>query len=1192
MSLKKILFLCLFCLLCLFPLMDANAVSNIDYDIGSNGDGLDTSGSSSYCSVEQGCVHTINGNDYSGVRVTLVDDNGDIISGTHSMDFWNTIPYNARAKTGSKWRSYYINNYGSGLASESFTGVGGYVNSNVTDDTSLIGGINFKTQHELIENELNKEIENYKKTKKCEEFKLFSLLGYNDFCNDIKNPECEETLNKIYILVEPMYYVNYKKKNIAVTGTELAAMIYNTRINKGDNYSTANLNRSAFDNAITNMYLTGKDAQYDFKANNKVYNNFDAYASGLSDINIINYYNSSEEAKKVLKAAIGYSNDLYPLGNSMHLVWLGTWAGEVCEPKGCCIPCSVANVEGCDEDDCCYDEDLPISTDGTTEACVPFDEYWDGHDDEHDWNKVCEPKCIPSPSNDYCCDDEEFLNQQPPGYYEEYCMPKDGKCDVPSLKPEYIANYCDEDNENNVSYFRDAVFNSTNGQFSDWSKIEDIEEYIKNNDGSLPIDWINRVVSEYKNNTFLAIAYKEDTRYTTKINDYCNMHCQEIFEVELPDNYPYVNAGRYFKWTIKDSKSTIAKAIGGRLCAVDIDLDKAIEDYVDLNEKAQSAAYGAANLHCGNLEEWGLKQTNGTYTCDSYADKAKKIDGTGCNARKCKPGYNNYTQDTCYDEENNPYSCGCLYNDQGVSCCTQAETDNEAEERGYKEFLAKCKEIENEYLYNVVDYAGKAGGIIGSIEQCSSVGLELEMDMGVELNYQTSFGPENTYSTPDEINKTSGGGETGVVFACVDNEETNNCNKEEHKFVLSDRSNVHGENAISCKNSTTWSEEGKEYQDTSDRGTGSNTEESVVYKPFEVSNNKYNSGNVTMLDGIKGFDRKSGEYDGGESLYTFENTWNTIYMGFISNSDFYELNEKINACTCKNGEVQNLENGGCTCTKEVSYSNFTTSYNNYQTLSDGTLKVEFMNPTGLYPIKLRYWTIGSLDENGEGHFDSILTERSVDGTGHELCDDDGCDYDDPNGKCRLIIKNRIIATPDNNGNCDEPPCDPEPDDNGKCNNEPCADPDDFGDCIDSSGNFICEKSNDLNIIYRVIDLDNPFPGTDSKGRSPGVNWIGHEDIIKNNRGVEGNALYNSNNVEPLYSMTLTPALIKEIRAGNQASDPTLGYTSSVTYPTGPAEPGGGYSLFLHQYLEPKGLKINYDDSKQFNDIQKTGDGVK
>lgn len=85
------------------------------------------------------------------------------------------------------------------------------------------------------------------------------------------------------------------------------------------------------------------------------------------------------------------------------------------------------------------------------------------------------------------------------------------------------------------------------------------------------------------------------------------------------------------------------------------------------------------------------------------------------------------------------------------------------------------------------------------------------------------------------------------------------------------------------------------------------------------------------------------------------------------------------------------------------------------------------------------------------------------------------------------------------------------------------------------------KSNDLNVIFRPISLNNPFPGFDGKGRKTGSNWCYGmdcsntnpivESTITNNRDTTKDDIYRK--LDPLYTITLNPGLIKEIREYNK-----------------------------------------------------------
>ena len=80
------------------------------------------------------------------------------------------------------------------------------------------------------------------------------------------------------------------------------------------------------------------------------------------------------------------------------------------------------------------------------------------------------------------------------------------------------------------------------------------------------------------------------------------------------------------------------------------------------------------------------------------------------------------------------------------------------------------------------------------------------------------------------------------------------------------------------------------------------------------------------------------------------------------------------------------------------------------------------------------------------------------------------------------------------------------------------------------------KKPNTNIVYRTISLDNPFPGKDGEGRTPGTNWYeySYKYLDDNNkivsRSVSGNELYTEK--KPIYVIELTPTIIKNIRNYN------------------------------------------------------------
>ena len=92
-------------------------------------------------------------------------------------------------------------------------------------------------------------------------------------------------------------------------------------------------------------------------------------------------------------------------------------------------------------------------------------------------------------------------------------------------------------------------------------------------------------------------------------------------------------------------------------------------------------------------------------------------------------------------------------------------------------------------------------------------------------------------------------------------------------------------------------------------------------------------------------------------------------------------------------------------------------------------------------------------------------------------------------------------------------------------------------------------TNNTTSLFRVISLSNPFPARDGSSRMPGLNWINKSEnnvytYIQNNRNVTEEEVYNK---KPLYTITLTPSKISEIREYNK----TTAYNSpDITCETG------------------------------------------
>lgn len=206
--------------------------------------------------------------------------------------------------------------------------------------------------------------------------------------------------------------------------------------------------------------------------------------------------------------------------------------------------------------------------------------------------------------------------------------------------------------------------------------------------------------------------------------------------------------------------------------------------------------------------------------------------------------------------------------------------------------------------------------------------------------------------------------------------------------------------------------------------------------------------------------------------------------------------------------------------------------NTYIDLRESTLPLDTYVKTGRYTIDLSYSKIGNI-VGDTAHFDKTITDMDS-------------DY-----KCPILIKNDIMGK-----ECEKDPegCDP------------------VG----------------IDVIYRTIKLGSSsvaFPSIDGNGRKPGSNWYSGDgslvnNYITNNRGVKGEEVYN---LTPLYKITLTPAIIKQIRDYNKKVD--YGTYDTLTCSVDDSGRASGrkcISSFIHSNVTAGGKSYNfsgYFDSK-------------
>ena len=250
-----------------------------------------------------------------------------------------------------------------------------------------------------------------------------------------------------------------------------------------------------------------------------------------------------------------------------------------------------------------------------------------------------------------------------------------------------------------------------------------------------------------------------------------------------------------------------------------------------------------------------------------------------------------------------------------------------------------------------------------------------------------------------------------------------------------------------------------------------------------------------------------------KNLEECEETEVEIITGYDSNNN--KIVESFSIKKCTNREVQansystlSLNDGVYRYVNKADGKSFhknqlssfgNSKYFNYIDIGYGNLPVGFATKPGVYgystkvgELSLTYSHIGHIDKNGNSKIEKVI-EKEAAKEGKLDYNKVYCDYEVTNG----IVPNEFNP------------------------NKP-------------------DESSGVTLIYRPIDLYNPFPSIDGKGRETGANWCDSkscsnknnvvEKYILNNRDVVSDAVYG---LEPMYSFELTPTIINQIREYNR-----------------------------------------------------------
>lgn len=1062
------------------------------------------------------------------------------------------------------------------------------------------------------------------------------ILGVNDW-SDLRADD--------YILMEPLYKVTIGNKVYIGTGTEMFKLVYviepRTTFLQGAGFGS---------NTILYQLYLGQEG----------IDNYELYSRDSSNIYEKVEYPGKDvqdtEAEKDHSLVLGNSP---AKGYAMNIIWLGEYIKQK-KPK-CCIPCgdeptlSENPTEeeikkhdewlACKEQNknngykpndlyCCEEidkNDEIIDVIDDKEVCVPADEYWKDRQDYYD--EVCGPKkCVPPfEGSTECCNDPGWCDlPENKVYCETYCpTSSESTCHYSLVDPKIELGVCD-DQGNHISWFKDSLYTieeSSEIKFGEQLDENDIEAIVHVNGDPVSDKFISipYIIKEGNHNA----SYSNNTdnnksnqipvdMYLESESDYCATYCQESVEIILPKNYPYTKAGRYFNWNNGEDDNAIVTVKGEKTCVHDIKLDKWLADYSEEARKCDAAGTYLATCISRKQGDELVKGINNCidYWQDAYNSCEKNIPEK--NKVEYNRALNNYN--TAYErwysetwpKVKGKYSAaqdpetiykdsdegGTLYNAIPELCVNERE--NLEMSRKSTTIYNTCISDDNNELANL---GSKLESCFENIDEES-----YNSSLNIEYGYETLFS-QYLYNTPDDIKKISNYS-FDKVDSCYKVDSVDPCNPE--KVFISDGdacANECNEQGCTLKGTDGAPPATPNFfqyvkcdkfgnVDTVDTGNGIVTIQGCT-QSHDESIMQYGLNYVKKAECVRNDD---GPYActwqrGENNVVTIDpDHWKTIVVTKETITDNYYLDEKINACICKDGTIKDaLDDGSCDCPKpetvyeivsDISTENYCYyEWKSYTTLDKGNFSIEYMNPTGWYPLYLTYGNIGYESHSGR-HFSTMLEYLNF-----EKCPGGTCKYSDEDQYCVFYIDNDIL----NDGGKKEDAICPDGECDYVCPDGECpypSKPDDF-DCPNGS----CITG--MELIYRVIDLDTPFPGSDATGenssRVPGANWLGTTDegnlvvneYIGNNRGVEGSKLYNSD-LDPLYEFTINPAIIKKIRALNAAN---RDYASLSTMVFDDATIVGGVSYVLRgdlkNIIETNGgyFSINLDD-KRFDLINK------
>ena len=631
--------------------------------------------------------------------------------------------------------------------------------------------------------------------------------------------------------------------------------------------------------------------------------------------------------------------------------------------------------------------------------------------------------------------------------------------------------------------------------------------------------------NKMKNNVYSLLGKKE-----LDVGTYCRMYCTKQFQETLPANIATViNVGRYIVWPNNNINNNRYKANANlseypmalaieKECYLSADLDKLTQDYT-------TVLYNY-NRYISSIRDIYNNYANHSRTCSWYQSdyNTKNSDATKyCATVGPDPG-----------AHNEPYTCCSApapKDKKGniIGPCPTTKCDHWVDNPGRAEWRARnneCNRLRGKAndaanklnsCNNIQNYVNAVANVVNDFNNCVSYNASFNLDFsapGINASYD-----DDEYGTTMQLK------ESKIVRSC------SGCYSSIGRLYV-DKNNVE------INLATNGSLKNKTIAIGNRQIIASSLKYYDLYDGYYYYVNKNNNKSVSSKSGLTnysiiGFSNMPVSYKA-----TPRRTYNLrINVPMLTGmaSDFSSM-AASNNYVC-NYNVTKTTSSSCICpegTRHAGESLDCVSKDNSGTCLDN--QEQYCN--SMFSLPHDCTTNTSLTCPNDSSMD--LTSCVNAGKTYSWCVTNICNkYKDPTPNSPRV--QRWMCPSGTNAGMDLSSCVMPM--IAKGYNETDA----YAYCRDITCPY-----NGIKIIYRLIDLSNPFPSKDAdsvvtqrdlskgmfndtlKGRYPGSNWNSTK-VVKNrillNRSVDGDKVYNQ---KPLYEFTLNSSNIKAIRNYNKS----------------------------------------------------------